>query len=759
MSRSSLNPSTSTDINDNVAPRTITPPPPPVKKQQQQVIAEEVPVKVDMQAQYETEIVKKRHNCTDIICLILFAAFCLTQLCLSILIYIQPGDPRNLLYPHDSNGKLCSGDTKNLFYFNIIECISASSLITGCTSATRCVSSCPTSIKYYTIQSDRNFMLANLCNQESLNSYYNNIVPSTISLGDYSTLMSRRICPAYSVPSEPTYYRCIPSITSTGNVIASDASTVTDKDGSTISYAQLQKGIDYISQLLNIKGIAQFLFEDFYNSWVLILVLLVIAAIASFLYIIIMRWVLAPLIYLSIIGVIGLLAFGVYYCTTKFIELGAFSNKIAFVSTTTPSDFIKNAYSWFIMDIVCILMLIIILLILLVMIKRLRFAIQIICESSKAVQAVFITLVWPLVPLLLQLIFYAYFFINAVLMASAGEAIFKVANSTTTSVSVGSVCKDTSTTTSTCVFESYGFDGSSQFSSIMAFLSKYQYVPQLFNIFMMFWVQAFIVAFNQMVLAGSFGIWYWSQNKVHMIFLTSMKDTLIYHIGTLAFGSLLIALCKFARFIISQVEKRLKSAIGSKVKLVTCIVTFVSCCCRCCLWCLEKFIRYVNRKAYIMCAIYGSNFCMSALSAFKLLLANPAKTLILDGVSFFLLMLGKLLITAGVSALAFYSFTREFNISNASVALYFQPTLHYYWFPLIVVILGSFYIAKLFLSVFEMAVDTVFLCALKDLDIHDGTAEKPYFMSIKLMEIMSKKNKTKTVKKNKVVPVQNNSAE
>ena len=40
-----------------------------------------------------------------------------------------------------------------------------------------------------------------------------------------------------------------------------------------------------------------------------------------------------------------------------------------------------------------------------------------------------------------------------------------------------------------------------------------------------------------------------------------------------------------------------------------------------------------------------------------------------------------------------------------------------------------------------MAVDTVFLCALKDMSIHDGSTEKPYFMSKKMLKIMSVKNK------------------
>ena len=30
-------------------------------------------------------------------------------------------------------------------------------------------------------------------------------------------------------------------------------------------------------------------------------------------------------------------------------------------------------------------------------------------------------------------------------------------------------------------------------------------------------------------------------------------------------------------------------------------------CCQCCLWCLEKFMRFINRNAYIMCAVKVSS--------------------------------------------------------------------------------------------------------------------------------------------------------
>ena len=48
---------------------------------------------------------------------------------------------------------------------------------------------------------------------------------------------------------------------------------------------------------------------------------------------------------------------------------------------------------------------------------------------------------------------------------------------------------------------------------------------------------------------------------------------------------------------------------------------------------LEKFMRYINRNAYVVCAIYGRNFCTSARDAFFLLLRNVVRVAVLDNVS------------------------------------------------------------------------------------------------------------------------------
>jgi hypothetical protein len=52
------------------------------------------------------------------------------------------------------------------------------------------------------------------------------------------------------------------------------------------------------------------------------------------------------------------------------------------------------------------------------------------------------------------------------------------------------------------------------------------------------------------------------------------------------------------------------------------IVKILTCIGECCLACLERFLNFVNKNAYIQTAIEGSNYCTGAVAAFNLLLRN-----------------------------------------------------------------------------------------------------------------------------------------
>ena len=55
---------------------------------------------------------------------------------------------------------------------------------------------------------------------------------------------------------------------------------------------------------------------------------------------------------------------------------------------------------------------------------------------------------------------------------------------------------------------------------------------------------------------------------------------------------------------------------------------------------------------------------------------------------------------------------------------------------------ATWFISTAFFGVYGMAIDTIFLCFLEDSERHDGSAEKPYYMSKKLKKILGKKNKS-----------------
>lgn len=178
--------------------------------------------------------------------------------------------------------------------------------------------------------------------------------------------------------------------------------------------------------------------EDFVNAAVLIVILLIIAAVASFIYIIILRWILGPLILISTLAIIGGLSFAIYFCVTKYISLRDNPNQ-GFQLTTNLNYYLTLSTTWLVFAIIASVILFIILLLILVLVKRVRLAIRLIGEASRAVTTVFTSLLFPLFPMALQFAFLAYFVYNAVALACSGKNLFKVANTTNSSSANSSV--------------------------------------------------------------------------------------------------------------------------------------------------------------------------------------------------------------------------------------------------------------------------------------------------------------------------------
>ena len=156
-------------------------------------------------------------------------------------------------------------------------------------------------------------------------------------------------------------------------------------------------------------------------------------------------------------------------------------------------------------------------------------------------------------------------------------------------------------------------------------------------LFTYFWTSEFLVACGQLVLALAIACWYFTRDKTKCgngTVMWAARVLTFNHLGTAAFGSLIIAIILTIRAIIAYIQKKAKKS-GNK------LLQYIMCCLQCCMWCLEKCMRFLNKNAYIQTAIYGYSFCKAARKAFFLVLRNILRVAAVNMVAEFVLLLGK----------------------------------------------------------------------------------------------------------------------
>ena len=67
-----------------------------------------------------------------------------------------------------------------------------------------------------------------------------------------------------------------------------------------------------------------------------------------------------------------------------------------------------------------------------------------------------------------------------------------------------------------------------------------------------------------------------------------------YHLGSVALGSFVVALIQFVRFLLEYLEKKSKIA-QAKAGVAGAFVKYLMCCVNCCMWYLEKVVKFINR--------------------------------------------------------------------------------------------------------------------------------------------------------------------
>lgn len=707
----------------------------------------------EKKAEYKGEVRKydptfngpiKNRSCTDVICCLLFLVFLLGMAACSIIGYAR-GNPYKLLYPTDSSGNICGYDTgytgkPYLVYFDMLQCAKTGTavIITGCPTPQICVDTCPTTYWHYLYQEALETAPSPTKNTADRATDMICKPGTDTSVGTIQNLVDTDACATYYVKSTPVVGRCIPSffleITDMAQNLYVTASgkdyNLTNSAGEGITGTAMNEASYWLAKFMSVTQVIEMIYKDVIASWWLILAFLGIAMVVCFIWIVLMRWLTGIIVWFSIFAVLGVISYACYYSYVQYYDLkstnvtGTWGYSEAFALNF--SYYLKLKETWLAFGCGTATFLAIFVLLLIFLLDRICIAIELIKESSRAIGNMIFTLFWPIIPFFIQLAIVGYFGFSSVYIASIGDQKYYTNGTNTTDDGINYYLSripctpDDSTQGSYCDFVKYGG-------------TEYIVVMQVFMLFMFFWTMNFVVAMGQMVLAGAFASYYWAFEKPKDIpafpLSASLYRTFRYHFGSLAFGSLIIAIIQMIRVALEYLDHKLK---GSENRLAK----FFLKCLKCCFWCLEKFMKFLNRNAYILIAVYGKNFCTSAKDAFFLILRNIVRVVVLDKITDYVLFLSKLLVTASVGVAAYFWFQGKVTyFSN-----YVPTNLNYYITPVILVIIGTFLICTCFFSVYAMAVDTLFLCFLEDLEMNDGSAEKPYFMSKGLMSILGKKN-------------------
>jgi hypothetical protein len=169
-----------------------------------------------------------------------------------------------------------------------------------------------------------------------------------------------------------------------------------------------------------------------------------------------------------------------------------------------------------------------------------------------------------------------------------------------------------------------------------------------------------------------------------------------YHLGTAAFGSLILAIIKTIRSILAYLQRKAKKS-GNK------IAQYVLCVLQCCMWCLEKCMRFLNKNAYIQTAMHGYSFCHACRAAFFLIARNILRVFAVSVVGDFVLLLGRICIPVITTFLCYIAII--YNTDNQIYGILA---------PMLMTFVIAYLVTTLFVEVFGMAISTILMCYCAD---------------------------------------------
>jgi hypothetical protein len=225
--------------------------------------------------------------------------------------------------------------------------------------------------------------------------------------------------------------------------------------------------------------------------------------------------------------------------------------------------------------------------------------------------------------------------------------------------------------------------------------------------FSLLWINAFMIAFGQTAIAVAVASWYFTANDqklspTHVPW--GIKTTLTYHMGSVAFGSMIIALIQLLKYYLMYLSKQAEKQHNKLLSLIFSCLAYA-------VWCFEKCAKFLSKNAYIQIALLGKKFCYAAKDAFWLIFRNAGRIMAAALISPVINYLGFAIITLSTVFVGFLLVTASgLELSSP----YGVCTIF---------LIEGWVCGKLVMNVFGLAVDTVLQCFVADEEINGTVGE------------------------------------
>ncbi|XP_055843099.1 choline transporter-like 1 [Episyrphus balteatus] len=610
----------------------------------------------------------KYRVCTDTFWLGLFIVFWLFLIVIAIFSFVY-GNPIRIINGYDSFGNTCGLKTNEHFKDFPLSGMDTSNkpdLFFFDVKELRkslkiCVNHCPkrkigNSSELYNYYKDEN---TQLCRYDFNMSILSQNLQSN---KDYFNILGP--CPTLPViESSPVLHRCVPK--------------------GSVEYTK------ELYSLLNSWDIAQQFLGDIYSTWHYIAILCGFALILSIVLVIMMHWLTRIVSWLICILVV---VASTALCAVLWYAYYNIKHKTDLkIHYSMLEEFIRNEQAVFILAILATITMVVLIIIVYYLKNKLAGLAALFEEAGVCMLELPGLLIAPLIAFVVLIAFLTFWIYVVMCIATANSP-----GSTMLDPNANVIHHNTT-------LEGGKSNSQDDYKSLL----KVEYVEakwirSMFWIYIvgLIWTVEFIFACQQFALAAAVAFWYFNK-PTDSPTCYAIGKLLKYHLGTVAKGSFIITLFKIPRLILTYLYTKLKKSEDKGSECAACCLK----CCICGFWLLEKFIRFLNHNAYTVVAIESINFCPAAGIAWNAMATNVIQVATINSVGDFVLFLGKLVVAA-VTALI------------GIILLKDRTDLNFYIAPVIIIAVFAFFIAHIILSLFEMVVDTLFLCVCEDKTIN-----------------------------------------